>query len=126
MDKVFFIALAGGCGALCRYGLTALVLRFFQGSFPLATLITNLMGCFLFGLCFGLLESKFPGDTTIKLIILVGFLGAFTTFSSFAFENVLLLRSGLFLPVLGNIIIQNIFGLVLMAAGLAIANLLRG
>ncbi len=80
--KVLYLALAGGAGTLCRYGIGALLNR---DRFPFGTLTVNVVGCLLMGLVLGLNQSKAITDD-VRIILAVGFLGAFTTFSAFEAE----------------------------------------
>ena len=77
---------AGGLGALSRFGLSNLVNQAAGGRFPLGTAAVNLAGCFLFGL-FSTLGARQGWPEPVRLVILAGFLGAFTTFSSFIFDT---------------------------------------
>jgi len=88
MNAKTFILLfaAGGLGALSRFGLSSLVNYLTNYQFPLGTLVVNALGCFLFGFFWSLAEHYGIGSQT-RLIILTGFLGAFTTFSSMIFES---------------------------------------
>ena len=88
---VFYLALACGLGALVRYFFS----RYNQGSvLPLGTLIANLLGCFLIGLCYNHVESK-----EVYLILVTGFCGGLTTFSSLMLDAVKLLDTGRYLSL---------------------------
>ena len=90
--KLLLIGLAGAGGALARYGVNqacAVVLqRWTQEGWVWGTLIANVVGCLLFGLVWSWTEGRWPGAVEVRYIVLVGFLGSFTTFSTFAFEAV--------------------------------------
>lgn len=87
------VALGGSIGALCRYGLT-LALPNTPGKLPLATLLANIVGSFLIGMFFVLIVEKGMLPAIWRQIVMVGFLGALTTFSSFSLESFQLLNSG--------------------------------
>src|SRR5262245_56604702 len=88
------VALAGAVGTLARYGLATLVLRVCGEAFPWGTLVVNVLGCFLFGFVWVLGAEKFIIDPDMRTTLLTGFMGAFTTFSTFAFETGQQLREG--------------------------------
>jgi CrcB protein len=118
--RILLIALAGAAGTLSRYGLSALVYRLAGGTFPWATLAVNVVGCFCFGLVWALGEGRGWMTPETRLIVLVGFMGAFTTFSTFAFETDGLMRTGRWLEAGGNIILQNVVGIAAVALGLLV------
>ena len=124
MQNLLWIAAAGGMGALARYGLGGLVQRLWGFSFPWGTFAVNIAGCFLFGLVWALAESRFAISGQVRLIVLTGFMGSFTTFSTFVFESGMLLRDGQYLYALANMIGQNLVGLVALFLGLALARAL--
>jgi fluoride exporter len=95
MSKLLLIGLAGFIGTLGRYRMAELIAKRYGGTFPAGTLIVNLVGCFLVGLFFYLLEERFLVNHTARAAILIGFLGGFTTFSSFGLETFSLLQNGI-------------------------------
>jgi CrcB protein len=86
-SRVIALAVAGACGTLARYGLAGLVQRGQLTSFPWGTLTVNVLGCFLFGLIWTLTQQRLVISGETRTIILIGFLGSFTTFSAFLFET---------------------------------------
>ncbi|WP_028587081.1 fluoride efflux transporter CrcB [Desulfocurvus vexinensis] len=123
MEKLVLLGLAGALGALSRYGLAGLVQRLAGGSFPAGTFVVNMVGCLLFGLVWGLAEDRAGLGPQARAVVLTGFLGAFTTFSTFMFESAALLRSSQWAYALLNIGGQNLIGLACLLAGLALARL---
>jgi len=120
MTEFFFIALGGALGALARYGMASWVQTVSQsGDFPWGTLSVNLLGAFLIGVIWALSE-RFILPLGLREFLFAGLLGAFTTFSTFCLENFNLLRIGDWRPVLINIGLSNILGLVCVAAGFAL------
>ena len=95
MEKKFLlIALGGGLGALARYGLGGLVQRLGRSNFPWGTFAVNMTGCLLFGLLWMLSTKHLSLSGQARLFLLTGFMGAFTTFSTFIFETGQLLSGG--------------------------------
>lgn len=119
-QKILYIALAGACGTLARYWLSGVISRNLSTGFPLGTLIINITGCLAFGLLWGIIENRLSVSGQLRTIIFVGFFGAFTTFSSLAFETAQLLDESQWLWASANIVLQNAVGLIGMIGGLAI------
>ncbi len=88
------VALGGALGAIGRYSVGLYFLPMTAGRFPVGTFIVNLVGSLLIGVCYILVVEKFFLNDYWRHLIMVGFLGAFTTFSTFALESVGLLQSG--------------------------------
>lgn len=117
-QKLLWLALAGAFGTLARYGLSGLVQRFTGISFPWGTLAVNVAGCFLFGLIWTVIEERHLMSPLLRPILLIGFMGAFTTFSSFAFETIELMRDSQWLRAGVNILAQNGVGLTALFLGI--------
>jgi CrcB protein len=94
--------------------------RTVQGAFPWGTFAVNMVGCFLFGLVYAAFEQRleWPGD--LRGIVLTGFMGAFTTYSTFAFNTADLIRESQYALAAANVIAQNVLGVALIFAGLAL------
>ncbi len=90
----------------------------------MGTLVVNLVGCFLVGLLFYLLQERFLVNQTVRTVILIGFLGGFTAFSSFGLQTFTLLQDGEFGLAALNILGANLIGLVLVWAGYTLARIL--
>ncbi len=121
--KLLGLALAGAAGTLARYGLAGLVQNSTKGSFPWGTLVVNLIGCMLFGFAWTALTERLAVSLEMRTIILVGFMGAFTTFSSFVFDTSRLMGDSQWLAVLGNVTAHNLTGILAFFAGLLVARL---
>lgn len=115
------ICLAGGLGSLARYECSLRVQSKFDRDFPLGTLFVNVVGCFLFGLVWTLGEEKMRFSPETRTILLSGFMGGFTTFSTFGFETTSYLRTGQWTAALQNISLQVLLGIVAVIAGMAMA-----
>jgi len=115
-----WLSIAGAFGTLARYGLQGFVQRLHDTGFPYGTLVVNVLGCFLFGLVWALSEDSFALSGPTRFIILVGFMGAFTTFSAFAFETGHMMRNSEWALAGLNILAQNILGIVGFLVGAAL------
>lgn len=123
VQKILLLCLAGSLGTLARYGAAGLVQRLAGGSFPLGTFLVNVSGCLLFGLVFGLLEDRIGLAGEARFIVLTGFMGAYTTFSTYMFESVSLIQHGQWLWAGANIFGQIIGGVACTLAGMALGRL---
>lgn len=119
-SKIIWLAAAGATGTLARYGLAGLVHRINNSTFPWGTLVVNITGCFLAGFLWTIFENRWPVSSENRTIVLVGFMGAFTTFSAFILETNELLRSAEWLRAGSNILLQNGIGLLALIIGAAI------
>ncbi len=124
MQKLLWLSLAGALGTLARYLLTGLVHRVNGTSFPWGTVVVNVFGCFLFGLIWTLAEERLLLSAETRSVILIGFMGAFTTFSTFMYETNALLRDAQWALAAANVLGQNIVALAGLLLGLATARAL--
>jgi fluoride exporter len=121
--RLLLLVIAGSAGTLCRYGLSGLVQSFAGSRFPWGTLAVNLTGCLVAGLVFGLFEGKWGLSGEARVIVFIGFLGAFTTFSGFMLETTELARDAQWLSAAANLVLQNGLGAVALYAGLVASRL---
>lgn len=126
MLRILLIGLAGLLGTLCRYWLSGAVARRYGETFPAGTLVVNALGCLLIGFLFHLLQERYLVGQTARTVVLVGFLGGFTTFSSYGLQTFTLLRDGEFAYAALNVVASNLLGLLLVWGGYALAKLLGG
>lgn len=111
------LAVAGALGTLARYGLSGAVYGIMGREFPWGTAAVNLLGCLLFGLVWVMADERHLLGPETQLVILVGFMGAFTTFSSLIFETDELVREAQWVRAALNLVGQNILGFVAFAIG---------
>ena len=109
IKQILLVALGGGIGSAFRYLVSLGITKQFPCTFPLGTFIVNLTGCFIIGLLLGLSVRFSIFDNELKYLLIAGFCGGYTTFSTFSAENLKLLESGnywtLSLYVAGSVIL---------------------
>ena len=93
LKTILYIAFGGAIGSVLRFLTSLLVAKFWQNHFPLATFLTNVVGCFLIGIFIGFLAKNNLTDSHLKWFLITGFCGGFTTFSAFGLENINLFQS---------------------------------
>lgn len=122
-QKFAWLALAGALGTLTRYGLGGFAQKFNQGAFPVGTLTVNAVGCLLFGFIWIAAEERALISIETRVIVLTGFMGALTTFSTYIFESGQMLRDSEWLLAGGNFVMQNVLGLLCLYLGMVLARL---
>jgi len=121
MQAVLLVGAGGAIGSMARYGLSVLVGRFWSGGFPLAILLTNILGSFLMGVLIGTLARTLPAHSNeIRLFVAIGVLGGFTTFSSFSLDTIVLMERG----EIGQALLYVVLSVVICLFGLYLGLLL--
>jgi CrcB protein len=123
LKKLLIVMLGGSLGAASRYSIGLLAAKAWGTQFPWGTMTVNLIGCFLIGLIFALTDRVRLLTPDMRLLLITGFLGALTTFSSFSLETVNAGRAGLALQPLLNILVNNLGGLALTFIGMWVGGL---
>jgi CrcB protein len=126
MSRFLWICLGGAVGTGARYLLSGWALKRFGTSFPYGTLVVNVFGCFLIGALMHLALSSPLISPTLRLVLVVGVMGGFTTYSSFNYETIHYLREGALLLGLLNVLIMVAACLAFGFAGLASGRWLLG
>ena len=106
MDKIVMAGLGGFIGSAARYWMSNLTYRFLGQDFPYGTLFVNLLGCLLIGFLMTFFEERFLVNPNLRIFLTIGILGGFTTFSTFSYETVALLKEGSYLIGAGNILLS--------------------
>jgi fluoride exporter len=120
--KIVLIALFGAIGTLGRYGLQGLIQERASGTFPYGTLVVNLTGCFLLGLVAQFTMNRVVISPELRVAIAVGFLGGYTTFSSFGWETAKMIEGGEWARASAYVTVSVVAGLFLTVAGIRLAN----
>ncbi|MBE2221141.1 MAG: fluoride efflux transporter CrcB [Anaerolineae bacterium] len=117
------IGVGGAIGAVLRFVISGLAYSVLGQNFPWGTFVVNMIGCFLIGFLAQLFE-EIAISPNLRVLILVGGLGAFTTFSTYALENVNLLRDGQVSTAFLNIMASTVLGIIFVFLGMVLANYL--
>jgi CrcB protein len=119
MLPYLWVALGGALGSVGRYWLSLVGVRMWGEYFPWATLLINVIGSFVIG-AFGTLTSHggaMPAPNDVRLFVMVGICGGFTTFSSFSLQTLLLLRGGAVFSAISNVVLSVALCLIAVAIG---------
>jgi CrcB protein len=111
------VGAAGAIGVLLRFAFGERLARAANGPFPWQTFIVNVMGCLAIGLIAGALERGAAVSPQVRIAVMVGFLGGFTTFSSYALESVRLMQGAHWTEALGYVVMSNLCGLLAVFLG---------
>jgi len=124
--RLLFIALGGGLGAVLRFAVSSGAQRLTGGTFPMGTLAVNILGCIGIGLLGTLFTGPIMVREEVRFAVLVGFLGGFTTFSTFGYETFMLLADDEWWRAAANLTAHNALGLTAIFCGHRLAVLWQG
>ena len=126
MTEYLLVGLGGILGANARYAVSVWAADRFGTAFPYGTFVVNATGSFLLGFFLTVVADRFGNNPEARLLVATGFLGAYTTFSTFTYESIALLRRGSLRPALANVLGNVAIGLVGATAGIALGALVGG
>ena len=124
MKKIVALAVGSLGGGFARYYMAGVIYGIFGTSFPYGTLAVNLLGCFLIGLLSCFAEKKFLMNPEARLLLMVGFCGAFTTFSTFMLETSNLLKDGEMGRAFLNVLLSVVIGFLVFRLGVLLGELI--
>lgn len=120
ISTIGVVALGGALGATMRYGVSVGTVHYFGPGYPWGTIIVNILGSLFMGIIIGKFAQMEQVSPELKALITTGFLGAFTTFSTFSLDFITLWERGAMLQALGYVLFSVIFGILALALGLFI------
>lgn len=120
MRGVLMIGVSGGLGALSRYWIEGFIVRRYAGIFPLGTFLVNISGAFLLGLAFTVMTERFLVSPHLRSALTIGFLGAYTTFSTLSLETFRLIEDGAYFYGLLNALGSLAVGLAAVWLGVVV------
>lgn len=118
--ELILVGIGGGVGAIARYALGKGITERANSIFPYGTFAVNLIGAFLIGVLFAILTEKGVGHPHLRLLLVTGFIGGFTTFSSYALEAINLVEAGSWNTALAYVVASNALGLLACLAGVVL------
>ncbi|MFD1744405.1 fluoride efflux transporter CrcB [Rhizobium helianthi] len=124
MLNILLVAAGGAFGSICRYLTGLLMTRLFGTAFPWGTITVNIVGSFAIGFLTELVARKFNASMEMRLLLVVGILGGFTTFSSFSLDTVALLERGATMPAVIYVLASVLVSLTATFAGFGLGRAL--
>ncbi|CAN5680240.1 fluoride efflux transporter CrcB [soil metagenome] len=116
--ELVWVGIGGGIGAIARYAMGKGITERANSLFPYGTFTVNLLGAFLIGVLFALLVERGVGHPHLRLLLITGFLGGFTTFSAYTIEAITLIEAGSWNTALLYVMASNLLGLLACLAGI--------
>lgn len=123
MATVLWIGIGGFIGANGRYWLGSLINRWLGTGFPWATALVNISGALLIGIIATLFADKAVANESLRLFLIVGLLGGYTTFSSYSFEAVTMMQDERWMSAISYLVLSNVVGILACVGGVMIARI---
>ncbi|MDL2290216.1 fluoride efflux transporter CrcB [Paludibacteraceae bacterium OttesenSCG-928-F17] len=117
LKNILLVGLGGGVGSILRYLASYFTVKSHSGLFPLSTFTVNIIGCFLIGILMGFILKSTALQEELRLLLVVGFCGGFTTFSAFSYENLKLWQSGEYWILILYTLLSVLIGLLMVWLG---------
>jgi len=124
LKTAFMVGIGGGIGSICRYLIQLLMEKISHGTFPWGTFAANITGCLIIGIIYAFSDRGGNLSPEWRIFFTVGLCGGFTTFSSFAYNNLTMLSENNFLHLFGNIFLNLFFGIFAVYAGIVLIKLI--
>lgn len=118
IKQLILVGIGGGLGSMLRFLVSVSTSRFVHGTFPLPTLLVNLSGCFLIGVLVGIFSQPPYVSNNMRFLLITGFCGGYTTFSTFAHENLLLIENQQIPLAISYTLLSVVLGIALVWAGI--------
>jgi fluoride exporter len=116
--QMLLLAVFGLVGVFLRYGVGLVTLKWFGEGFPIGTLLVNISGAFLVGIVYTLSIAKFPLGEPMRIALLVGLLGGYTTFSAYCLQTINLMVDAKYFQAIGYVMASNLLGLAATYCGI--------
>jgi CrcB protein len=122
MKNFVLVFLGSGIGGTLRYMLNLFLPNFYTGKFPIATFSANILACLILGTTIGFIEAKSDDSPALKLFLIMGICGGFSTFSSLSYEMIRLNQEGEIASALGYFVSSFLISVLVIYAGFFLGN----